>query len=348
MPRGAPTPTVKTTGPKATSKKDKAFKFEAPMRNLLGEGRDALQLMREAYPSLYETQRAYNSKFAELEAQTGADRARAETAAVTASGTTVRDALRGASPEIAATGDALLAGIKGTGPSGIETELTNQALAELRMGGELSPDELRQVTQGSRAASSARGLGMGNAAAISEVMSRAGMAEARKGARRSFAAGVDANSQQRRASDNSYILNAGQAAMRDYDPYQRIYGRGGSQATGTVSGPSQFGNYLSASNNVGASNQDARLQAQKLQEERYQFGINRDDSNYWSQVNMNATNANAAAQRSSANSNALLGTVGSLGGAAIGAAGTYGAATALGGGAAAAGGGSLLSMLAFL
>ena len=352
MPRGAPPPTSKITGPKPTSKKDKNFKFEAQQRNLLAEGRDAIQLMREAYPALYDTQQAYNSKFAELEAQTGADRARAETAAVTASGTTVRDALRGASPEIAATGDALLAGIKGTGPSGIETELTNQALSELRMGGELSADELRQVVQGSRAASSARGLGMGNAAAISEVMNRAGMAEARKGARRSFAAGVDANSQQRRASDNSYVLNAGQAAMRDYDPYQRLYGKGGSQATGTVSGPSQFGNYLSASSNVGAGNQDARMTAQKLQEERYQFGVNREDSNYWSRVNMDATNANAAAQRRSANSNAMMSTVGSLGGAAIGAAGTYGAATALGAGAAgagaAAGGTSLLSMLAFL
>ncbi len=297
MPRGAPPPTVKKSSSKSSSKKSKEHEFEAPQRNLLAEGRDAIQLMREAYPALYETQSQWNPKFAELEARTGADRSRAETAAVTASGTSIRDAIRGASPEIAASGDALLAGIKGVGPSAIESELGNQALTELRKGGELSDDEIRQVTQGSRAASSARGLGMGNAAAISEVMSRAGAAEGRKADRRNFAAGVDANAQQRRASDNSYVLNAGQAAMRDYDPYQRIYGRGGSQATGSVSGPSQFGNYLEASSNVGHGNQLAQLQAQQLEEERYQFGINRADTAKYTAMDRADSMSNAASQR---------------------------------------------------
>ncbi len=298
MPRGAPPPPVKKSSSKSSSKKSKEHEFEAPQRNLLAEGRDAIQLMREAYPALYETQSQWNPKFAELEARTGADRSRAETAAVTASGTTIRDAIRGASPEIAASGDALLAGIKGVGPSAIESELNTQALTELQKGGELSDDEIRNVTQGSRAASSARGLGMGNAAAISEVMSRASMGEARKADRRNFAAGVDANTQQRRASDNSYVLNAGQAAMRDYDPYQRIYGRGGSQATGSVSGPTQFGNYLEASSSVGQGNQASRMDAMRMGEERYQFDINRKDTAKYTALNQDATNANAAAQRS--------------------------------------------------
>lgn len=280
--------------------------FKTPVRNPLQEGEQATQLMRQAYPGLYATQAEWNPQFAALEAQTGAARSAAETAAVRASGTSVRDAIRGASPEIAATGDALLSQLGQLGPSAIEGELTSQALADLRLGGALSPDEMREIVQGGRAADSARGLANGSASAAREVMNRAGAVSARRLQRQQAAAGVDALSQQRKAGDRSYVLNAGQQAMQFYDPYARIFGNGGSAVSGQVSGPAAGQPYLASAASTAAGNQSALLTTLGMKEDSRQFDINRIDTAKYTEMNRNDTNANAAAQRSASNKNAAV------------------------------------------
>lgn len=326
----------------ASDSSSSTLEEEVPQRNLLEEGRQGLQLMQEAYPVLYNLQSQWNPQFAALEAQTGAARSQAETAAVKASGTSIRDALRGASPEIAASSDALLSGLKDVGASPLETELQQQAISDLKLGGQLSPEETRAAIQAARGASSARGLGQGTPAAVLEVLNRDAASRGRLDARRNFAAGVDANSNQRKSSDRSYVLNALNQSNAIFDPYQRMYGNGGSQASGQISGPAQFGNYLSASSNVGATNQSALLSGMQLQQDQAQFDINREDSYYFSEQNMINGNANAAAARKASMKQGMV-----TAGAGLAAAGiAAGVGTAAGG--AALGSGAALALLAFL
>jgi hypothetical protein len=316
--------------------------MKVPQRNLLKEGRQGIQLMQEAYPALYQLQSQYNPQFAQLEAQTGAARSMAETQAVNASGTSIRDAIRGGSPEIAASSDALLAQLKDVGASPLETELQQQALTDLKLGGQLSPEEARAAVQAARGASSARGLGQGTPAAVLEVLNRDAASRGRLDARRSFAAGVDTNAQQRKAGDRSYVLNALNQSDAIFDPYQRMYGNGGSQASGQISGPSQYGNYLSAATNAGATNQNAMLAGMQLDQDQKQFDINREDSYYFSNANMVNGNANAAAARKASMKQGMV-----TAGAGLAAAGiAAGVGTAAGG--AALGSGAALALLAFL
>ncbi len=69
-------------------------------------------------------------------------------------------------------------------------QLENQASDELALGGQLSPDEIREATQGSRAAWQARGLEGSAPSAFGEVLNRINFSNQRKDARRAFATGV--------------------------------------------------------------------------------------------------------------------------------------------------------------
>jgi len=332
---------AKATPPKSSSGKSSAME-KVPQRNVLQEGRQGLQLMQEAYPALYALQEQWNPQFAAQEAQAGAARSAAETRAVNASGTSIRDAIRGGSPEIAASSDALLSGLKNVGASALEQEMQQQALTDLQRGGQLSPEEARAAVQAARGATSARGLGQGTPAAVLEVLNRDAASRGRMDARRNYAAGVDANSNQRMASDRSYVLNALNQSNAVFDPYTRMYGRGGSQASGQVSGPAQYGNYLSSANSVGATNQSALLSGMSLRQDQAQFDVNREDSYYFSNQNMINGNANAAAARQASMKSGLLSAGASLAGAGIAAGvGTAGGMAGLGSGV----GMALLSLL---
>jgi hypothetical protein len=94
--------------------------------------------------------------------------------------------------------------------------------------------------------------------------------------------------------------------MAQYDVFQRMYGNGGSQASGQVGGPSAFGNYLNAAGEVGRSNQSAALQGMAMEQDAYQFGVNREDSLMLSERNLANGNANAAAAQSNATKNAAI------------------------------------------
>jgi hypothetical protein len=247
---------------KPTKKKTKKKGPGVPQRSVLQEGRDALQLMQESAPQLLALQQDFGPQYAKAEAATSLARAQAERDGVQQMGTSIRDAVVASSPEIAAATDQMQRQLANQGPSDIETELRRQAMADLSLGGSLSADEVRQVTQGSRAAWSSRGLGMSQPGAVEEVMARTGAANARRAQRQQFAAGVDTGSQQRQASDRAFTLNAGQAAAAMFDPYTRMYGRGGGSAqTGQYSGPQEFQPYLGSAANVAAGNQEVAANA---------------------------------------------------------------------------------------
>lgn len=76
-------------------------------------------------------------------------------------------------------------------PSALFTELETQALADVRRGGELSPEESHEAAQGARAAWGARGLQGSVPAAFGEVLNRVQYANARQDRARSFGQAVE-------------------------------------------------------------------------------------------------------------------------------------------------------------
>ena len=294
---------------------------EAPQRNLLQEGRDALTLMNEAGPQLVNWYKQYGPQFALAEEATARARGKAEIAGAQLLGPKIRAALLNASPTMKLADAAMQKQLKSMGPSAIETELTRQATEDLKLGGQLSADQLREVSQGSRAAFASRGLGRGMPAAVSEVMSRSNASDARKAQRQQAAGAIDAYTQNRVSNDRQYTTNALTTSAAIYDPFQRLYGHGGSQQSGQIGANNLYAPYLGAAQNVGAGNQQAATQwgiagmqesgqnarfGQQMAWDQYQFGQNMDYQRWASGQNR---------------TNALLGgglqLAGSLGGAAI-------------------------------
>lgn len=281
--------------------------FEVPQRSVLQEGKDALTLMKKAYPEIYGLRNKYDPKFAELEARTGEARANAELGAVNRMGGKIRDALRGANPGLAKADDAMQQQLDEMGPSDIEKELTQQTLAELKLGGALSADEIRNNQQGSRAAWSARGLSGSNSAMVDEVMNRTTYSNQRKSQRQASASAVDAQNQNRQAGDRAFTINTFNTQGAYYDPYQRIYGAGGSAVTGQVSGPNAFQPFLQSANAIGEGNQQATIAGMQLQSSR-EMAL----------MEMNAQRENALMQRNSNESIARGNNRAGITGAAIG------------------------------
>lgn len=295
--------------PKKSSKKKKKGEggVSAPERNIAEEINQAVTGLEGATPRLLNLSQQYDAKFAETEAATAEARAKAEAGAVERAAPAMRQALFDGSPELKLASEKLLAGLNDTGPSAIEQQLQQQAQDELSLGGNLSGDELRQISQGERAAWSDRGLGLSPAASASEILARVGASNQRKAERRAFAGAVDAQSNQRQESDRNFTLAATNQAAATFDPYQRILGQG-SQLTGASQTNAQFGNFLNEAASVGEGNQSASIQAAianqqaKLQrdamaQERYAFDMNRKDSLANSKANNSAAASAGRAQR---------------------------------------------------
>jgi hypothetical protein len=80
-----------------------------------------------------------------------------------------------------------------TGPTTAFTgELDRRALAELQLGGALSPEEERAVQQSARGAFAARGQALGGASALAEVLNRESFSRARMREREAIAGGREA------------------------------------------------------------------------------------------------------------------------------------------------------------
>ncbi len=306
----------KSSGSKSGSKKDKSGYIP---RDLLKEGRDGLQLMREAYPAILEMNRMYGGQFAVLDAEISGKRLGAETKVINEQYPGFREAML-KSPEIAKANDAMQARLDETGASEIEHHLVSDAESDLDLGGQMSADEMRNVQQASRSATSARGLGTGSSAAIAEVFDRDTAMHARKRERQAFAANVDTQVQQRKASDASITANVGQAQMAYWDPQGRMFGKGGGSASlGAVNNLGSFGPFLGAAQNVGASNQASKLDWTKFQQgldwDKEAFAQNMDFSRWATQYNAQQSAQNARATNKSNMWGAALGAVGSIAGA---------------------------------
>jgi len=289
---------------------------KAPQINLLKMGRDSLQLQREALPQQLEMQQTYGPQFAAADVATANARASGEMAGVSANGANFNRALRSASPEIDQATSAITGNLSQLGPSDIEREQQRQALADLQLGGQLSPEETRTANQAARAAFAARGLGRGQNAAIGEVMNREQYANSRRDQRRGYASAVDGQSINRRNTDAAIANNAQNTLGSFYDPQMRLYGRGGSAVSGQVAGPNAGSPYLQTAGQVATANLNAQDAFQARKQEQYQFGVNREDSYYFSEQNLANGNANAAAARKASTTNAVIGAAGTAAGVA--------------------------------
>lgn len=233
-------------------------------RSLLQEGRDSLQLLREAYPTVAGLQEKYGERLASAEAAAAAARGQAEFDAIRRQGTGVYDTLTTATPLLGDAATALRAEIGQAGASEIEEELRRQALAELRLGGELDAYDRREAVQGARAAFQSRGLQYSSPAAVGEVLARTGMAQQRADQRRAFAGQVEGLTTAREGADRSFLLNTLNTGNAVFDPQQRLFGSGGSVVSGTAASTPSFDNALAAAGNVAAGNQAASLAAYDL------------------------------------------------------------------------------------
>lgn len=92
-------------------------------------------------------------------------------------------------------------------------QLEQQAGDELALGGQLSADEVRQATQGARAAYQARGLGMSAPSAFAEVLGRITLSNQRKGERRQFAMGVAELGDRQRTGFSNLLSSLAQQRM---------------------------------------------------------------------------------------------------------------------------------------
>lgn len=152
---------------------------------------------------------------------------------------------------------------------------------------------------------------------MAEVLSRQNFSDARIGQRRAFAGGVDAYSTNRRASDAASANNLFNTTAAYWDPQTRLYGAGGSQVSGQVTGPGMVQPWLGAAQEVGQSNQQASLAGAQLGFDRYRFDAEREDSAYYFDRNAQLDQQTAAANRSSANTSAAIGAAGTIGAAAL-------------------------------
>lgn len=300
------------------AKKSSSKEESAPSRDLLTEGRQAIQLMGEAYPAVLGYQQQYGPDYARAEVATATARANAESDAIAKNYAGWRGSMMAASPEVAAATQAQMGQLQQLGPSAIETEANRQALADLKLGRDLSPEQIRDSQQGARAAASSRGLAMGMPAAVAEVMNRDAFATQRQNERRNYAAGVDAQSQQRRASDASIANNVGNSLYAQWDPQMRFFGRGGSMVTGQISGPSTFTPFLTAAGDVGRQNLDSQNAALERTQAMEQFQLQREDARTYYDLNRADTMANASATRKSNTTGAAIGAGALVLGALIG------------------------------
>jgi len=100
--------------------------------------------------------------------------------------------------------------------SALFSQLESQAAGDLALGGQLSADEVRQATQGERAAWASRGLVRSAPAAFSEVLNRIQFSNQRKAERRGFATQVAGMDLQRRSIFGNILESAGQSRLGSY------------------------------------------------------------------------------------------------------------------------------------
>jgi hypothetical protein len=206
-------------------------------------------------------------------------------------------------------------------PTSIEQALYDAGERELALGRSLSPEQVRESQQATRAAFAARGLGTSLGSATAEVMNREGMASARERERQSFASQQNTmymgNLMGRRGA-LADLYTAGAGNLIAADPYSRAVGPGLGLAG------QQQGNQMQMSGQTFASaNQLAGMAAManaQMQEGRYNAYMN----------NQSALQA-ARIGSSAMNRSGMMGMIGGIGGGAIAGGGAVLGAYALAG-----------------
>jgi hypothetical protein len=200
--------------------------------NLLGAGNDPGLL------NLFETQIA--PRASALDATTATKQRTADISDVEALGPRAAAAFKAANPDQAALLARLNEQALGTGASDIENELNRQAMSDLRLGGDISPDENRNVQQYTRGIFQQRGLTNSNPAIFAEALNRSEFSRGRLNERRAFAQGVDQYSNERKGMDRSFLGNVTQLnSSSTLDPFMTILGR---PMTANQTGQAQFQN----------------------------------------------------------------------------------------------------------
>ncbi len=107
--------------------------------------------------------------------------------------------------------------------SPIQQLLQQQALGDLSLGGQLSPEDTRRAQQAAREAWSARGLVNSNGAVADEVLNQDYLARQREAERRGFAQSVDAMGfGQRQQGFSNTLQNAALQGQYAFNPFQTI------------------------------------------------------------------------------------------------------------------------------
>ena len=162
----------------------------------------------------------------ETESATNTQRRLADVADIEAMGPRIQSALRSANPEQYALLDQLSAEASAAGPTALETRLREQALADLELGGQLTPEQERMAIQDARQAFNDRGMLRGNAAMSAEVLNRFTARDSREQQRRQFAGQVAGLERQGMGMDRGFrAQTVGMWGATQADPVMAITGR---------------------------------------------------------------------------------------------------------------------------
>ena len=204
-------------------------------------------------------------------------------------GAQLTDAYRGQGGIKDALDDFNALGNKDSDHGGLRSTLTQQALSDLQLGGQLSDEERRQVEQDSRMAMSARGRGRDFAGVVDEVASNEAMRRQRETERRMFASQAlglaDAGLAQDRAfaaqrvgieqatSADPFMAITGRASGASVASGQNLYGNAaaGINAGPTLYNPSQGAEFI-ANQTAGLNNFNANLYASNQSARAGMFG----------------------------------------------------------------------------
>jgi len=279
-------------------------------RDVGKETRDSLQAQVDLAPQIYESEKEYKPKYADLDTATlertlkGTDEqrglldlykddiypfAREQAAADQALQQSLQTTQRTADiTDIELLGGRARDAFRGANP--IIAELSDQALTDVKLRGRLSPEELRDVEQTTRAEFSERGMVRSNPAVVSEFLNR------------------DTVSRGKMFQDRDFALRL---AGMEQDPWLAVLGRPGSQVNTTGAAQGTFG---SAGYSLGSQN--TMFGMNQAQTAQYNSQLNSDN---FEQAN------NFAIMKANAKGAGKAGTMGLIG-AGIGAVGAVAAA----------------------
>jgi hypothetical protein len=192
-------------------------------------------------------------------------------------------------------------------PTSIEQGLYDAGERELALGRSLSPEQVRESQQATRAAFAARGLGTGLSSATAEVMNRDAMASARERERQAFASQQNSmlmgNVMGRRGA-LADLYTAGAGNLLAADPYARAIGPGLGLGATTQGNMMQMSGQTFASANQLAGT--AALANAQMQEGRYNSFMN-------NQAALQAARMSSGASRQAG----MFGLIGGIGGGAL-------------------------------